>query len=74
MSEKNTFNKKKLLLSKWTAVEPQGKEKHFMISELLEDEKGEICACILEAVLTTQEYQIDPQELEDVSRWHMGWK
>ena len=74
MSEKNTFNMKKLLLSKWTAVQPQGKEKHFMVSQLLEDEQGEVYACILEAVITTREYQIDPQELQDAGRWHMGWK
>ena len=73
MTEKNKFNKKKLLLSKWTAVDPKGKEKHFMVSSLLEDENGKVFACVLEAVLTTNEYQIDTDELKDASRWRMGW-
>jgi len=74
MSEKNTFNKKKLLLSKWTAVDPEGREKHFMVSRLLEDEDGEVFACVIEAVLTTREYHIDLEELKDASRWQMGWQ
>lgn len=32
------LNPKKLLLSKWTAVQPQDKEKHYIVTELVQAE------------------------------------
>lgn len=70
----NRFNIKKLFLSKWTAVEPKNKERHFMVSRLLKDENDQVFACVLEAVITTNEYQISPDELKNSECWAMGWK
>jgi len=36
----NKINPKKLLNSKWTAVEPKKREKHFMVTEVEFDEEG----------------------------------
>ncbi len=41
----NNINPKKLLNSKWTAVKPVNKEKHFLITELKFDEEGEVIHC-----------------------------
>ncbi|WP_197469207.1 TIGR02450 family Trp-rich protein, partial [Oleiphilus sp. HI0125] len=38
----NKIDPKKLLNSKWTAVRPLNKEKHFMVAEVEFDEEGEV--------------------------------
>jgi len=48
----NRINPNKLLLSKWTAVKPRQKERHFMVTKLIRAENEEIIACELEAVIT----------------------
>lgn len=70
----NRINLKKLLNSKWTAVKPQNKEKHFMITEVEFDEEGEVIHCLIEAVMTKNERAIDWQDLKDNSQWLQGWK
>ncbi len=70
----NRINPKKLLLSKWTAVQPQGKERHFIVTKLLRDDDENIIACELEAVINKKLYEIDWQLLKESSRWVMGWK
>jgi len=70
----NRINPKKLLNSKWTAVKPQNKEKHFMITEVEFDEEGEVIHCVIEAVMTKNERAIDWQDLKDESQWLQGWK
>ncbi|MEZ8121272.1 TIGR02450 family Trp-rich protein [Vibrio splendidus] len=42
----NRINPKKLLRSKWTAVSPIKKEKHFMVTEV-EFEEGEVIRCLI---------------------------
>lgn len=69
----NQINPAKLLLSKWTAVLPQRKEKHFLVTRVNEDEQGIVISCIVEAVLTHREYEMDWQDLKDNSRWLAGW-
>jgi tryptophan-rich hypothetical protein len=69
----NQINPAKLLLSKWTAVMPKDKEKHFLVTGVNKDEAGEIVSCTLEAVLTHKEYDSDWRELKDKSRWLAGW-
>ncbi|WP_192890393.1 TIGR02450 family Trp-rich protein [Vibrio bathopelagicus] len=54
----NRINSKKLLRSKWTAVSPVKKEKHFMITEV-EFEEGEVIRCVIEAVITKREEAIN---------------
>ena len=70
----NRINPKKLLNSKWTAVKPQNKEKHFMITEVEFDEEGDVIHCLIEAVMTKNERAIDWQDLKDDSQWLQGWK
>ncbi len=69
----NQINPAKLLLSKWTAVLPQRKEKHFLVTRVNEDEQGIVITCIVEAVLTHREYEMDWQDLKDNTRWLAGW-
>jgi tryptophan-rich hypothetical protein len=67
------INPNKLLLSKWTAQQPENKERHFIVTELIRDEQETIIACELEAVINKNSYQIDWKTLKDDSRWLMGW-
>ncbi|MDO9161782.1 MAG: TIGR02450 family Trp-rich protein [Methylococcaceae bacterium] len=72
---KNQINPQKLLLSKWTAVSPKNKEKHFLVTQIIKDEEDlSIVACILEAVINGHEYQLNWQELKITSVWLPGWK
>lgn len=68
------INPKKLLNSKWTAVRPQNKEKHFIVSEVEFDEEGAVLICRIEAVLTKRATSIDWQELKNSCQWQQGWK
>jgi tryptophan-rich hypothetical protein len=70
----NPFNPQKLLHSKWTAVTPQSREKHFIVTELLRDEAEKVIACRLEAVLTHRESVIDWRLLKDAAQWQQGWR
>lgn len=68
------INPKKLLHSKWTAVRPVNKEKHFMVTELKFDEDDNVTHCLLEAVLTKREAAIDWQQLKNTAHWQQGWQ
>jgi tryptophan-rich hypothetical protein len=70
----NKFNPRKLLNSKWTAVKPVQKEKHFLITELEFDEGGDVLRCLIEAVLSNRSELIDWKELENDDNWVQGWK
>ncbi|MFI3137734.1 MAG: TIGR02450 family Trp-rich protein [Methylococcaceae bacterium] len=71
----NQINPNKLLLSKWTAVHPKQKERHFIVTKLIRAETplAEIIACELEAVINNKVYEIDWQTLKDKTSWQMGW-
>ncbi len=66
---------KKLLLSKWTAVCPQNKEKHFIVTKLivpeLEDQPVELIE--IEAVHSKRSQIIDWRQLNDSTIWRQGW-
>lgn len=68
------LNPKKLLNSKWTAVTPQNKEKHFIVSEMEFDEQGAVLSCSIEAVMSKRLIAIQWQELKDPAQWLQGWK
>ncbi|MBR9909444.1 MAG: TIGR02450 family Trp-rich protein [Gammaproteobacteria bacterium] len=68
------INPKKLLHSKWTAVAPKNKEKHFLVTEVEFDEEGAVVSCLIEAVMSKREYALDWRQLKDSSRWIQGWK
>lgn len=67
------INPAKLRHSKWTAVEPRDREKHFMVTRVVDGEGGRPAACVLEAVHSRREYLVDWRELADESRWRQGW-
>lgn len=68
------INPKKLLNSKWTALKPQNKEKHFIISEIEFDEEGQVLSCSIEAIMTKRSALIQWQSLKDPLQWQQGWK
>jgi len=70
----NTINPRKLLNSKWTAVTPTNKEKHFIISDIEFDEEGTVIACFIEAVMSKRVMPINWQDLKNNSQWLHGWK
>jgi tryptophan-rich hypothetical protein len=70
----NTINPKKLLNSKWTAVNPKNREKHFIVTEVGFDEEESVISCAIEAVISRRSMLIEWQALEDVSVWLHGWK
>ena len=69
----NKINPKKLLHSKWTAVTPKTKEKHFMVTELEFDEEGQVLLCVLEAVMTRRAEAIEWTTLRNADIWKHGW-
>lgn len=72
----NRFNPRKLLLSKWTAVNAENREKHFIVINLIEpDPPAERPEYIeLQAVLGGRIYTMPWAELRDGRRWLQGWK
>ena len=69
----NKFNPRKLLNSKWTAVNPQNKEKHFVVTKLTTGESGDIEDCLIEAVYSGREESIDWISLRNSTLWKQGW-
>ena len=69
----NQVNPNKLNLSKWTAISPQNREKHFLVTELIRDEEGVVQQCVLEAVMTKREQVLPWQQLTDSGCWQQGW-
>ncbi|CAI8724378.1 TIGR02450 family Trp-rich protein [Pseudomonas sp. IT-347P] len=70
----NRINPRKLLLSKWTAAQPQNREKHFLVTELFCDEEGTVLEVELQAVLTKRAERFDWQTLQNNAEWLQGWK
>ncbi|MBH8611624.1 TIGR02450 family Trp-rich protein [Pseudomonas mohnii] len=69
----NRINPSKLLLSKWTAAHPQNREKHFLVTELIRNDEGEVLEVELQAVLTKRSEQLKWQALCDKDQWKFGW-
>ena len=67
------IQEKKLLHSKWTAVQPKNKEKHVMIVEMVYDDQQQLLHCIFEAVYSKRQQNIDWRMLKDNSKWKLGW-
>lgn len=70
----NRIHPKKLLQSKWTAVKPVNREKHFMVTEVEYDEDGLVLECVIEAVLTRRPASISWRDLQNTEQWVPGWK
>ncbi|MBL0075234.1 MAG: TIGR02450 family Trp-rich protein [Rhodocyclaceae bacterium] len=72
---KTNLNPKKLLLSKWTAVSPQNKEKHFLVTKLIavEPPTSLIETVELEAVHSRRSFLMPWRDLADQRHWLQGW-
>ena len=70
----NKVNPKKLLNSKWTAVKPVNKEKHFIIVEVEYDDDSNVVECVTEAVMSKRQRSIEWRDLNDNTLWLTGWK
>ena len=75
MPTKNLLSPKKLLLTKWTAVHPVKKQKHFLVSKVILPElPHEVIQQVeIEAVYSKEVQQIDWRELTDAGKWKQGW-
>ena len=71
----NPLDPKKLLLTKWTAVKPIAKQKHFLVSRVIQPEQptDPIVFIELEAVFSKGTQLIAWQELQDDGVWRQGW-
>lgn len=74
MNARHRLNPRKLMLSKWTAVRPVNREKHFLVSEVFCDDEGVVLEVELQAVLTHRAQRLPWQALKDMQTWKMGWQ
>jgi len=74
-SNLRALSPKKLLLTKWTAVTPHGKEKHFLVVKLVDPEPlgSPVVAVELEAVVSRRVRVLPWRELTDTTKWMQGW-
>ncbi len=71
---RNPVNRKKLPNSKWSAVAPVNREKHFLVIDWVRDDAGRPTDhVVLEAVLTNRQREIHWRDLEDQDVWLVGW-
>ena len=70
----NKINPKKLLNSKWTALAPSNKEKHFIVTDMEFDEDDLVVSCAIEAVMSKRVIHINWHDLKDADHWVHGWK
>ncbi len=71
----NPLNPKKLLLSKWTAVTPVAKQKHFLVSRVIKPEMptDPIELVEIESVFSKATQVIAWRDLQDADFWRQGW-
>ncbi|MFN5745531.1 MAG: TIGR02450 family Trp-rich protein [Methylococcaceae bacterium] len=70
------LNPQKLLLTKWTANRPINKEKHFIVTRLIEPDPpdGPLEFIEIEAVYSNRSVQLHWRELTDCEKWLQGWR
>ncbi len=70
-----SLHPKKLLMTKWTAVKPVAKQKHFLVTKVLEPETAikPVEWIEIEAVYSTKTRRIQWQQLRDKAVWLQGW-
>ena len=65
---------KKLLLSKWTAVSPVARQKHFLVTKVIQIEPDDPIEIIeIEAIYSKKVSQINWRELKNETVWRQGW-
>ncbi|KLV04009.1 hypothetical protein ABT56_15370 [Photobacterium aquae] len=70
----NKVHPKSLYGSKWTKVNAEGRERHFMIIDVEYDDDQKVTRCVIQAVINHRMYELNWRELKDSSQWSMGWK
>lgn len=70
----NKINPKALLHSKWSRVDIVNKEKHFIVTKVSFNEFQQVTDCIIEAVMTKNEYSINWRDLKSEYLWTIGWR
>jgi len=71
----NLLSPKKLLHTKWTAVAPRHKEKHFLVTKVIEPipPGSPVESIEIEAVYSKRVRVIAWRELKDAAQWRRGW-
>ena len=71
----NPLNPKKLLLTKWTAVKPIAKQKHFLVSRVIqpEFETDSVEFVEIESVFSKATQIIKWRALQNDEVWRQGW-
>ena len=71
----NQVQPKKLLLTKWTAVQPVAKEKHFLVLSVVlpEPPDAKVEFVDLEAIHSKAVRRIAWRDLRDQANWLQGW-
>jgi tryptophan-rich hypothetical protein len=71
----NPLNPKKLLLTKWTAVIPLAKQKHFLVSRVIKPElpTDPIELVEIESVFYKANQIIPWRDLQNDDIWRQGW-
>ncbi len=70
-----SWHPKKLANTKWTAVLPQQREKHFLVVkvELDPEDPQTVGQVTLEAVLSKRHFTMHWSALTDEAQWRVGW-
>ncbi|HSG24164.1 MAG TPA: TIGR02450 family Trp-rich protein [Azonexus sp.] len=70
------LNPRKLIMSKWTAAVPSQREKHFIVTMLLEPVPPASQAGLveIEAIYTGRRFTLPWRELLEGERWLQGWQ
>lgn len=71
----NAVSPKKLLHTKWTAVTPCNKEKHFLVTKVIDPVPlgSPVVSIEIEAVHSKRVQVIAWRELKDALQWRRGW-
>jgi len=71
----NPLSPKKLLHTKWTAVAPRNKEKHFLVTKVIEPlpPGSPVVSVEIEAVYSKRTRVIAWRELKNELQWRRGW-
>ena len=71
----NPLNPKKLHLTKWTAVKPVAKQKHFLVSKVMQPElpNEPVEFVEIESVFSKASQVIPWRDLQNDDVWLQGW-
>jgi len=71
----NALSPKKLLHTKWTAVAPRNKEKHFLVTKVIEPVPpgSPVVSVEIEAVHSKRTRMNAWRELKNELQWRRGW-